>query len=144
MVPIVAQWCAAFMPDSRPRPDSPDPSDPRNSESDKLATLGERLKRLRTATAPPPSRGPAVGRSATPLSMALRVGVEMVAGVAVGLGFGYVLDHWLGTKPFMFIVFFFLGAGAGALNTYRAIMRAGFGQPAESQSGTQDEDSDRR
>jgi ATP synthase protein I len=62
-----------------------------------------------------------------PLGLAFRIGVELVAALAVGVGIGYGLDFWLGTKPWLMIVFFFLGAGAGILNVYRAVNALGFG-----------------
>lgn len=54
------------------------------------------------------------------MGVAFRVGVELVAGVIVGAAIGYGLDQWLGTKPWMLIVFFFLGAAGGMMNVYRA------------------------
>lgn len=91
-----------------------------------LRSLKARLRRARETSriAPPPARG---GPPPAGLGMALRVGVEMVAGVGVGAAIGYGLDRWLATAPVMTIVFFFLGAGAGALNTWRAMTGAGFG-----------------
>ena len=54
------------------------------------------------------------------LGMAVRIGVELVAGVGVGAGIGYFLDRWLGTGPWLLILFFFLGAAGGMMNVYRA------------------------
>lgn len=54
------------------------------------------------------------------MGLAFRVGVELVAGVAVGVGIGYALDRWLGTGPWLMIVFFFLGAAGGMMNVFRA------------------------
>lgn len=54
------------------------------------------------------------------LGMAMRIGVELVAGVGVGAGIGYFLDRWLGTGPWLLILFFFLGAAGGIMNVYRA------------------------
>lgn len=71
------------------------------------------------------------GRSATgrfdssSLGMGLRIGIEMVAALVVGLGIGWLLDAWLDTKPWLMVVFFFLGAGAGVMNVYRAITGIG-------------------
>lgn len=56
----------------------------------------------------------------TGFGLAMRIGTELVAAIAVGVGVGYVLDMWLGTKPWLMIVFFFLGSAAGMLNVYRA------------------------
>lgn len=50
---------------------------------------------------------------------AMRMGVELVAGVGVGSTFGYFVDRWLGTMPLFFIICFFLGAAAGFRNMIR-------------------------
>ncbi|WP_421992682.1 AtpZ/AtpI family protein [Roseococcus sp.] len=49
----------------------------------------------------------------------LRAGVEIVSALIVGVGLGLMLDKWLGTSPWLFLVMFFLGAAAGMLNVYR-------------------------
>jgi ATP synthase protein I len=51
----------------------------------------------------------------------LRVGVEMIAGLLVGLAIGYGLDRWLGTRPLFIIVFVLLGGAAGMLNVWRIV-----------------------
>lgn len=53
---------------------------------------------------------------------ALRIGGELVASLIVGVGIGWLLDVWLGTAPWLLVGFFFLGAGAGIVNVYRAAM----------------------
>lgn len=98
----------------------------RNTEPDALAALERRLKQAREASKVAPPEKPAAEPANPNLSMALRVGVEMVAGVAVGVAVGYGLDQWLGTTPWLLIVMFFAGAAGGALNTYRAVTGAGF------------------
>ena len=55
------------------------------------------------------------------VGLAMRAGVELVAGVAVGAGVGYALDLWLGSGPWLLISCFIVGAAAGMLNVYRAI-----------------------
>lgn len=70
------------------------------------------------------------------LGFALRIATELVAGIGVGVGIGLALDWWLGTKPWLLIVFFFLGAGAGMMNMYRVV--AGYGH-AVGYKKTQDE-----
>ena len=44
------------------------------------------------------------------LAFAMRIGVEIVAALIVGVGIGLLLDYWLGTKPWFFLLFFVLGA----------------------------------
>ncbi len=47
----------------------------------------------------------------------------MVAGILVGTGIGYLLDRFLGTKPWLLIIFMMLGMAAGFRNIYRLGMR---------------------
>ena len=54
---------------------------------------------------------------------AFKLGTELVAAVAVGTIIGFILDSWFGTKPWLIIIFFFLGAAAGMLNVIRAANR---------------------
>src|SRR3546814_13690820 len=66
--------------------------------------------RLRAAQAR--RAGPHVdkGASAAPrgraLGLAFRIGVELVAALIVGVGIGWLLDSWLGTGPWLFLLFF--------------------------------------
>jgi len=59
------------------------------------------------------------------IGLALRIGTELVAGLAVGVGIGLGLDWWLETKPWFMIVFFVLGAAAGLINVYRTMSHMG-------------------
>tara|TARA_B100001248_G_scaffold115199_1_gene86224 strand:- start:54 stop:338 length:285 start_codon:yes stop_codon:yes gene_type:complete len=54
---------------------------------------------------------------------AFKLGTELVAAVAVGTIIGFILDTWFDTKPWLIIIFFFLGAAAGMLNVIRAANR---------------------
>ncbi len=54
---------------------------------------------------------------------AFKLGTELVAAVAVGTIIGFILDGWFDTKPWLIIIFFFLGAAAGMLNVIRAANR---------------------
>jgi len=49
----------------------------------------------------------------------LRLGSELIAGVAVGVFIGYWLDRAFGTSPLWLMVFFGLGVAAGLLNVFR-------------------------
>ena len=60
------------------------------------------------------------------LGFAMRIGIELVAALAVGVGIGLLLDRWLVTTPWMLVVFFFLGSAAGFLNVYRAVSGYGY------------------
>ena len=54
---------------------------------------------------------------------AFKLGTELVAAVGVGTIIGFILDSWFGTKPWLIITFFFLGAAAGMLNVIRTANR---------------------
>jgi ATP synthase protein I len=49
-----------------------------------------------------------------------RLSSELVAGVLVGAGIGWLLDRWLGVSPWGLIVFLLLGFAAGVLNVMRS------------------------
>ena len=54
---------------------------------------------------------------------AFKLGTELVAAVLVGTIIGFILDTLFDTKPWLIIIFFFLGAAAGMLNVIRAANR---------------------
>lgn len=53
----------------------------------------------------------------------MRMATEFVAAIIVGGLIGWVLDRWIGTKPWLFLGFFVLGCVAGVLNLMRAYER---------------------
>ena len=57
------------------------------------------------------------------MGSAFKLGTELVAAVAVGTIIGFILDSWFDTKPWLIIIFFFLGAAAGMLNVVRTANR---------------------
>jgi|TARA_B110000914_G_scaffold113032_1_gene98872 ATP synthase protein I len=57
------------------------------------------------------------------MGTAFKLGTELVAAVGVGTIIGFILDNWFGTKPWLIIIFFFLGAAAGLMNVIKAANR---------------------
>ena len=57
------------------------------------------------------------------MGSAFKLGTELVAAVVVGTIIGFILDSWFGTKPWLIIIFFFLGAVAGLSNVIRTANR---------------------
>ena len=47
------------------------------------------------------------------------IGVSLVAATAIGLLIGYGLDAWLGTSPWLTMLFALFGIVAGFLNLFR-------------------------
>ena len=93
--------------------DSNDPS--------KLDDLEARLRAARARELQPVGRdGSRSGGVGSGAGLGFRIAVELVAGIAVGVLIGIALDTWLGTRPWLMVVFLFLGAAAGVMNVYRA------------------------
>ncbi len=92
------------------------------------AALSARLQRLdeglgeARSRAEQPSDGPGEDRATTASGYArgFRLSSELVAGVLVGAGLGWLIDRWLGISPWGLIVFLLLGFAAGVLNVMRS------------------------
>ena len=52
-------------------------------------------------------------------AVGFRIAIEILAAVAVGVGIGLALDTWLGTKPWLLILFCLLGFGGAMTNVMR-------------------------
>jgi ATP synthase protein I len=97
------------------------------SDSDKppsLKELGTRIDKVRheaglDAEGEKPEEPPPSGE----LGMAWRISIEIVVALALCTGLGWVLDQWLGTTPWLMVVFLFLGAAAGINNAIRTMNR---------------------
>jgi ATP synthase protein I len=63
------------------------------------------------------------GKRGSFMGSAFKLGTELVAAVAVGTIIGFILDSWFDTKPWLIIIFFFLGAASGMLNVIRTANR---------------------
>ena len=53
------------------------------------------------------------------------LGLEMALSVVIGMGIGYYLDRWLGTGPWLMVLWIGLGFAAGVRSLYRAAVRSG-------------------
>lgn len=95
----------------------------RKSFEDRLSKLDAKLddvqSRRQTATETQEDKA----MRARGMAMGLRMSTELVAAIAVGGLLGYGLDTWLGTSPWLFLVFFMLGFAAGMVNVVRAFNR---------------------
>jgi len=63
-----------------------------------------------------PDEEPSVLRQLARLST---IGITLVAATAIGLAIGYWLDRWIGTSPWLTMVFTLFGIVAGFLNLFR-------------------------
>jgi ATP synthase protein I len=62
-------------------------------------------------------------KKGTFMGSAFKLGTELVSAVVVGTIIGFILDSWFDTKPWLIIIFFFLGTIAGILNVIRTANR---------------------
>ena len=59
-------------------------------------------------------------KSSSNLGIAFKLSTELVAAVAVGTIIGFILDDWFGTKPWLILIFFFVGVAAGIINVVKS------------------------
>jgi Uncharacterized protein conserved in bacteria len=52
------------------------------------------------------------------LSTAGTIGLQLVSATFIGLAMGYFLDKWLGTSPWLLVIFLILGIVAGFRDVY--------------------------
>ena len=103
-------------------------------------SLDELDTKLNAVAAKRNNRGARSKERGAGLGFAIKIGVDIVAAIIVGVGVGLLLDNWLGTKPWLLIVFFVLGAAAGMLNVFRAV--SGYGYAAGYQRKARKEGTD--
>ena len=56
----------------------------------------------------------------SPIGSAFKLSTELVAAVAVGTIIGFILDKTFGTKPWLILIFFFVGVIAGIVNVIKS------------------------
>ncbi len=83
-----------------------------------LEDLDERLRKARSSQehTNTPTQSASIGQ-------ALRLATEMAAALVVGAVIGWFLDSWLGTRPWLLLLFLVLGMAAGTMNAYRTATR---------------------
>ena len=54
------------------------------------------------------------------IGSAFKLSTELVSAVAVGTIIGFILDKTFGTKPWLILIFFFVGVVAGIINVFRS------------------------
>lgn len=87
----------------------------------RLSKLGEALQAQdqRRAAETAPKAAASGGPFGRAMSAGLNVFSEFVAAILVGAAIGWLGDYWLGTKPWLLIVFVGFGTAAGFWNIYR-------------------------
>jgi ATP synthase protein I len=54
------------------------------------------------------------------IGTAFKLSTELVSAVVVGTIIGFILDKTFGTKPWLILIFFFVGVIAGIVNVFRS------------------------
>ena len=54
------------------------------------------------------------------IGTAFKMSTELVSAVAVGTIIGFILDNTFGTKPWLILIFFFVGVVSGIINVFRS------------------------
>ena len=54
------------------------------------------------------------------IGTAFKLSAELVSAVAVGTIIGFLLDKTFGTKPWLILIFFFVGVIAGIVNVFKS------------------------
>ena len=58
--------------------------------------------------------------SSSSMGSAFKMSTELVSAVVVGTIIGFILDNWFGTKPWLILIFFFVGVIAGIMNVIKS------------------------
>ena len=58
--------------------------------------------------------------SKSSMGTAFKMSTELVSAVVVGTIIGFILDNWFGTKPWLILIFFFVGVIAGIMNVIKS------------------------
>jgi ATP synthase protein I len=79
----------------------------------------DRLRKARARQGMDPQPGKSGSLPQANWGVGFRAGVEVFSALVVGVAVGWFLDRWLGTWPWLFLVFFVLGSVAGVMNVFR-------------------------
>ena len=75
------------------------------------------------------------------LGMAGTIGLQLVSATFIGLAMGYFLDKWLGTSPWLLVIFLLLGIVAGFRDVFLEARRIQRKSEGEHGAGTGSGDS---
>ena len=59
-------------------------------------------------------------QNSSSIGTAFKLSTELVSAVAVGTIIGFILDKTFGTKPWLILIFFFVGVVAGIMNVIKS------------------------
>jgi ATP synthase protein I len=71
----------------------------------------------------PPRKNNSMADSMRTIGALSTVGISFVLAILIAFACGYYLDKWLGTGPWLVLLFLGFGLAAGILNVYRTAGR---------------------
>ena len=89
----------------------------------RISDLGERLDKVKAQRHSDAQAELDADMRGRGMAYGMRMAAELVGAVIVGGAIGWGLDRWLGSTPWLFLLFFVLGFAAGVLNVVRAYER---------------------
>jgi ATP synthase protein I len=89
----------------------------------RVSDLGDRLDKVKVQRQANTDAGLDAEMRGRGMAYGMRMATELVGAVIVGAFVGIGLDWLIGTKPWLFLLFFVLGFAAGVLNVVRAYER---------------------
>lgn len=89
----------------------------------RISDLDEKLDKVKAQREADARADLDAGMRGRGMAYGMRMAAELVAAVIVGGLIGYGLDLLLGSKPWLFLLFFVLGFAAGVVNVVRAYER---------------------
>ena len=82
-----------------------------------MRRLEDKIGKLKNQSA---DKGKKSSEYSTAGGIGIRMAADLLAGVIVGAGIGYVLDYVFDTRPVLLAIFLLFGGAAGFLNIYRS------------------------
>ncbi len=89
----------------------------------RISALGDRLGKVKAQHQADANAELDADMRGRGMAYGMRMAAELVGAVMVGGAIGWGLDRWLGSTPWLFLLFFVLGFAAGVLNVVRAYER---------------------
>ncbi|MEM1103043.1 MAG: AtpZ/AtpI family protein [Pseudomonadota bacterium] len=96
----------------------PDEDEAPPASPSSLEDFGRRLEEKRAAVA---ERDAPQRTTASQTGAAMKIVSDLVVGVVVGAGLGWMFDEVFGTSPWFLVAFFLLGFAGGVSNVIRSV-----------------------
>jgi ATP synthase protein I len=116
-------WLIKYLSAAQLSSEMSDPQPPPSVEKPSLEQLGGRISKARRAAGLDQSAAEMDATAGAGLGAAWRISIEIVVALVVCTAIGWALDYWFGTKPWLMLLFLFLGGAAGLNNAVRTALR---------------------